>query len=200
MGEEPKLVKRKMNRKSTIMSGRTIGERRERLETKNERIAARKKDKKKKALRVSFTLIGFAILALILIIISAILIHSSQSEPIEVVEEEVVTDYQPTIEIVDENATTESQITNRMRSFIGETETHLRERGYQPSKAVIPSGSIRLVYIYLNGYTGYVKYTIDRDASASAEDTDRLIRYLAGQGTNDFEYLDVRIPGRAFWK
>ena len=63
MGEEPKLVKRKMNRKSTIVSGRTIGERRERLETKNERIAARKKDKKKKALRISFTLIGFAILA-----------------------------------------------------------------------------------------------------------------------------------------
>ena len=41
----PELVKRRMHRKSTIVSGRTIGEKRERLETKNERAAARKKHK-----------------------------------------------------------------------------------------------------------------------------------------------------------
>ena len=38
----PELVKRRANRNSTIRSGRTIGEARERLETKNERVAARR--------------------------------------------------------------------------------------------------------------------------------------------------------------
>ena len=44
----PELVRRRANRKSAMRSGRTIGEAREQLETRNERNAARKKDKKKK--------------------------------------------------------------------------------------------------------------------------------------------------------
>ena len=37
----PELARRRENRNSTIMSGLTIGEKRERLETKSERAAAR---------------------------------------------------------------------------------------------------------------------------------------------------------------
>ena len=44
---QPQIARRSMNRKSTIKSGRTIGEKREHLETANERAAARKKDKRK---------------------------------------------------------------------------------------------------------------------------------------------------------
>ena len=198
MGEEPKLVKRREHRKSTIVSGRTIGEAREKLETKNERVAARKKDKRKKALRVSFTTIGFAILAVMLAVISVNIISNSKSEPIEIVEEE--TEYQPTIEIIDEDASSGGKITSRMSTYIGEAEADFRALSLTPTKAVIPSGSIRVIHFYLEGYTGYIKFTIDRGSAESAEDAERLIRYLAEQGINDFEYLDVRLPGRAYWK
>ena len=199
MGEEPKLVKRREHRKSTIVSGRTIGEAREKLETKNERVAARKKDKRKKALRVSFTVIGFAILALILVMISVNIINSSKADPIEVVEEEEA-DYQPTIEIIDEDASSGGKITGRMSTYIGQAESDFRALGLTPVKAVIPSGSIRIVHFYLEGYTGYIKFTIDRGSAVSVEDAERLIRYLKEQGINDFEYLDVRLAGRAYWK
>lgn len=198
MAEEPKLVRRREHRKSTIVSGRTIGEAREKLETKNERVAARKKDKRKKALRVSFTTIGFAILSVILIVISVSFISSSKTEPTEVVEENI--EYPPTIKIIDEDASSGGQITSRMSTYIGEAEADFKALGLKPVKAVIPSGSIRIVHFYLDGYTGYIKFTIDRGSAVSVEDADRLIRYLAGQGINDFEYLDVRLAGRAYWK
>lgn len=178
------------------MSGRTIGEAREQLETKRERAAARKKDKQKKALRISITTIGFVLLAVILGLFTVKLVSDSKTEPVN--EEIDITIYQPTVEIVEEDAT--HQITNRMTSYIGQAEADFRALGYTPSKVVVPSGSIRTIHFYLNGYTGYVKMTIDRETAVSVEDTDRLIRYLVAQGITDFEYLDTRTPGKAFWK
>ena len=87
-----------------------------------------------------------------------------------------------------------------MKEFIGQTEADLRALGYVPTKAVIPSGSIREVDFYLDSYNGFIKTTIDRGSGVSAEDTDRMIKYLAGIGVNDFTYIDVRIPRKAFWK
>lgn len=190
-----------MSRKSpTIVSGRTIGEKREHLETKSERAAARKKDKQKKALRVSFTTVGFIILALVLVVIGFLFINGNQSVSINETISEDLTDYQPTIEVIDEDAASGNKITDRMATYIGQAEADLRALGLTPTRAVIPTGSIREVRFYLEGYSGYVKMTIDRGSGVSAEDTERLIRYLAGQGINDFEYLDVRIDGKAYWK
>ena len=199
-GNRPELARRRMHRKSTIVSGRTIGEKRERLETKNERAAARKKDKKKKTMRVSFTVIGFAILAIILVILCFNFINSQKGEPINEVVIEDYTDYQPTVEILDENASTGGKITNRMNSYIGQAEADFKALGYNPTKVIIPNGSIRMIYFYLEGHNGYIKMTIDRGSAVSVEDADRLIRYLASQEITDFEYLDVRTPGKAYWK
>ena len=44
----PKLVKRRDHKNSNFRAGRTIGEKREKLETKRERTVARKKDKQKR--------------------------------------------------------------------------------------------------------------------------------------------------------
>ena len=87
-----------------------------------------------------------------------------------------------------------------MNNYIGLLETDLKSYNLKPIKAVIPQGSIRQVNIYLDGYTGYLKATIDRGAGVTAEDADRMLRYLAGQGIADFEYIDLRLDGRAYWK
>lgn len=196
----PELARRSLNRKSTIVAGRTISEAREKLETKNERAAARKKDKQKKAFRISFTTFGFIVLGIVLVILG---INFLSQEPAPVVDETASTEesFEPTIEIIDEDASAaDGKITNRMTTFIGQFEHDLRDLGYNPTKAVVPSGAIRQVNFYLDGYTGFIKTTIDRGSAVTAEDADRLIRYLASQGISDFQYLDVRTSGKAFWK
>ena len=203
MEEEPKLVSRRDHKKSAFQLGRTIGEKREHLETRNERAAARKKDKQKKTTRLILSIMGFVVLITILIILAKSFFDSKREDtnmdaPNVV---EPTTSMEPTIEIVDESASaTGGKITNRMREYIGQIEADLKSYNITPLKAVIPRDAIREVDFYLDGYTGYVKTIIDRGAGVTAEDTDRMLRYLAGQGITDFEYIDVRIDGRAFWK
>ncbi len=192
----PKVVHRRAKRNSSCYSGRTIGEKRERLETANERAAARKKDKRKKATRIIFTAIGFVVLVAILVAISRSFI---KEEPAPIVQEPEIV-YNPTIEVIDEDAASGSRITNRMKLYVGQAEKDFRDLGYKPIKAVIPSGAIREVDIYLDGYNGFIKLVIDRGTAVSAEDADRVIRYLNGLDIHDFNYIDVRTEGRAFWK
>ncbi len=198
MEEEPKLVRRREHRKSTMKSGRTIGERREKLETSNERLAARKQAKRQKHLRVFLVSVGFFILMAILAAAYFIFFEKGEEVFFQVANNET---YAPTIEVVDEDAAaTSGEITGRMSEYIGQVESELRALNYQPTKAVLPTGSIREVDFYLDGYNGYIKMITDRGAAVSVEDADRMLRYLANQGISDFSYIDVRISGKAYWK
>lgn len=199
--EEPKLAHRRANRKSSIMSGRTIGEKRERLETKNERAAARKKDKASATRRVIFTIIGFLILIGILVYLAVYFLKGNDPAPTVAPTTEPSPEYRPTIEVVDEDASAaDGKITSRMETFIGQAERDFKDLNYTPIKAVIPTGSIREVDFYLQDYPGFIKMTIDRGSAVSVEDADRMIHYLASQGTTEYQYIDVRLPGRAYWK
>lgn len=199
MDEAPKLARRRANRHSTIKSGRTIGERREHLETANERLAARKKVKKRQNLRVVFTVVGFLAVMIVVIFFVIYFLKQKETNEVETAPTTVVKSYTPTIEIADENIGAGS-ITTRMSEYIGQLENDLRDFGINPKKAVIPSGSIREVDFYLDGYTGFIKTTIDRGTGVTAEDTERMLRYLRERGINDFSYIDVRIDGKAYWK
>lgn len=195
----PKLARRSLNRKSTIKSGRTIAEKREHLETASERAAIHKKAKLKKRIRlISATIIFILAIAFVAWLFNYI--ASGQKEGELFLSSTVTVPYTPTIEIIDEDSKDASNITARMKEYIGQIEADLREFGLVPIKAVIPTGAIREVDIYLDGYTGFIKTIIDRGAGVSAEDADRMIRYLSEKGITDFQYIDVRIDGKAYWK
>ncbi len=194
----PELARRRENRNSTFKMGRTIGEKREKLETKNERNLARKQDKKRKARRLGLTILGFVALVALLIFLAFFFVGSGEPMPINTADS--ATSAEPTIEIIDEDASAGGKITNRMTSYIAQAEQDFRDLGYTPVKAVIPTGSVREVDFYLDGYAGFIKTTIDRDTAVSVEDADRMLRYLTGQGTTEFTYIDVRLPGKAYWK
>ncbi len=196
--KSPELVRKRQNYNSTFKMGRTIGQEREKLETKNERNAARKKDKKHRTRRITFTILGFTLFIVILAALGFFFVGNGDPAPVNVTPETETID--PTIEIIDEDAATGEGITKRMKSYIGQAEQDFRDLGYKPVKAVVPSGSIREVDFYLEGYSGFIKTTIDRGSAVSVEDADRMLRYLAGQGTTEFVYIDVRIEGKAFWK
>ena len=192
------LARRSANRHSTLRAGRTIGEQREKLETANERELARQKDKRKSHLRVFFVSFGFIILVAILAVVYFAFVRGREEQPI--VEEPEPT-YQPTIEVVDEDAAaTSGKITSRMKDYIGQAEVDFRALGYQPTRAVLPAGAVREIDFYLDGYSGYIKMFIDRPTAVSVEDADRMLRYLSGQGITDFQYIDVRLPHKAYWK
>ncbi|MBO7657579.1 hypothetical protein J6S55_02995 [Candidatus Saccharibacteria bacterium] len=198
--EEPKLARRHLNKHSHLKSGRTIGERREHLETASERLEAKKKTKKRQTIRVVITVIIFVIgIGAGLYFLIDFLKQQAVSEVEIINNTPIVKTYTPTIEIIDENVGA-GQITSRMSEYIGKLESDLRDLGLEPIKAVIPSGSIREVDIYFNGRPGYVKTTIDRGTGVTAEDTERMFRYLAAQGVNEYTYIDVRIDGKAYWK
>ena len=196
--EEPVLVRRSANRHSTLKSGRTIGEQREKLETANERMAARQKDKRKKHFRVFLVSSGFLLLAAILTVIYLEFFREDGHKLFTTPVEEIT--YTPTVEIIDEDATSGGGITNRMKDYIGQAEADFRSLGYRPTKVVVPTGTVREVDFYLEGYSGFIKMIIDRDTAVSVEDADRMLRYLSDQGTVEFQYIDVRLPHKAYWK
>ncbi|MBR2709398.1 hypothetical protein IKE98_03685 [Candidatus Saccharibacteria bacterium] len=198
-GGQPKLVSRREHKKSTLRQGRTIGAKRERLETANERAAARKKDKHKKTLRVTTSIILFAMFVAVVVVLVITFVSGGGDSSAPAPSEYVVT-YNPTIEIVDESSSSNDKITSHMKEYIGQVETAFKEKDYKPIRAVIPVGSIREIHFYLDGYNGYFKMITDRGAGVSVEDADRMLRYLTEQGKTEFEYIDVRIDGRAFWR
>lgn len=192
----PKLARRLKNRRSTIKSGRTIGEKREKLETASERTAIHKKNKVKKNLRIIGTSIGFLIVTILLVLITVPLFHPTEDNTNS---ETIIVPVKPTIEIIDEAGSGEEHLTSRMKEYIGQVEACFRELGYAPEKAVIPKGAIREVDFYLENRPGYIKTVVDRGSGVSVEDADRMIRYLASQGVEDYQYIDVRIDGKAYW-
>lgn len=199
--DAPQKPKKSSRSHSQVLVGRTITEKRERPETKNERAAARKKDKHKNARRVVFVTIGFIMLAAILVYLGFTFLGQDREGPSPASPEATTTAYEPTIEIVDEDASaTGGKITSRMREYIGQAEADFKDLGYTPVKAVLPANAIREVDFYLDGYTGFIKLIIDRDSAISVEDADRMLRYLAAQGVSEFRYIDVRIDGKAFWQ
>lgn len=189
------------NHKSNFETGHVITEKREQLETANERAAARKKEKRKSVFRLVLTIILFVIVAVALVVTCFVTFkdygdrESSNSESSSDIKK-----YAPTIEIIDEDVTAGGKITSRMNEYIGQAESDFRDLGYNPIKAVIPTGSVREVDFYLENCPGYIKMIIDRGTAVSVEDADRMLRYLASIEVTEFSYIDVRIEGRAFWK
>lgn len=206
MPSPPALARRKLNKKSTILSGRTIGAKRERLETRNERMAARKKDKKRAVRRVVLTIVGFLAISGILIYLCFYIFKPKDPEAVGAGNDDIAKmgeqeeELRPTIEVVDEDATKDSKISGRMSEYIALVERDFQDLGYKPVKAVVPTGAIREVDFYLDGISGFIKTTIDRDAAMTVEDADRMIRYLNEQGVSEFSYIDVRIERRAYYK
>ncbi len=192
----PKLVRRRLNRHSSLKSGRTIVARREPLKKAADRAAAHDKIRKKQLLRTVITGGGFALIFIILICFSFGLSHSNNESG--VINEAV--SYKPTIEIVDEDATSGGIISNRMKDYVGQAEFDFRALGLVPTKAVIPKGAIREIDFYLEGYSGFIKTTLDRGTGVTTEDAKRVLNYLVSKNIADFEYIDVRLEGKAYWK
>lgn len=105
--------------------------------------------------------------------------------------------YQIRAEVVDEDR--RGQISSRVRAYIADLEQDLRDLGLTVTKVILPTGASRALYVDIEGQEAYYKVDIDRDAATTAEDIERMSRYLAEKDLHP-EYVDVRVEGRAYYK
>lgn len=105
--------------------------------------------------------------------------------------------YQIQAEIVDEDNT--GRISERVRLYIEQLEQDMADLGYKVTRVTLPTGTSRELYVDLEGVEWYFKVTVDRDAGVTAEDMERMIRYLQERELTP-GYVDVRVEGKAFYK
>ena len=169
--------------------GQTIVAERERQESASERMLARKKMKNKRILSVVAVILILIILTILGVMGWQILFKDQivKSEPKPTAPE-------PTAEIVDEAGV---GVSTRVKEYIAWLEQDFKDLGYTVTRVDLPRDKSRELLVSLDGYYGYIKMNIDRGTGVSAEDADRMIKYLNGGG---FEYIDVRVEGKAFYK
>lgn len=171
--------------------GQTIVAERERVESESERLLARKKVRRKHFCAV---LAGVLMLA-ILVILGYLGVKQLVDGAEATIKDEPA--YQIQAEIVDEDNT--GQISSRVKAYIAQLEQDFQELGYKVKRVTLPTGTSRELYVDLEGVEMYFKVTIDRDAAVTAEDAERMIRYLAERDIHP-TYVDVRIDGKAYYK
>ena len=176
-----------------MLSGRAIAGEREKVESDSERERVRKRAKRKKMVAV----IAMTVLILVVILLGALVVKEIMKGLDQGANVETKKEYAATIDVYDENGY--GEISGGMREYIGKVEQDLRDLGYSAMRAVIPAGTVREVDFYVEGFDGYIKTNIDRDAAETAEDAGRMMEYLKNKGIK-VTYVDVRVEGKGFYK
>lgn len=176
---------KKMNR------GQTIVAERERAESESERLQEQKRIYRKRRRSVLLTVLVLAVLAVLLYTTGEGLVE--QYRPGNSGEEE----YAIKAEIVDED--NRGQISVRVKTYIAQLEQDLRDLGYTVTQVILPTGMSRELYVDIAGEEEYFKVNTDRGTAVTAEDIDRMIRYLHEHDLHP-TYVDVRVEGKGYYK
>lgn len=171
--------------------GQTIVAERERVESDSERMRARKAQRRRRGAAVVIGVLMVVILGVLLWLGARQLLDQPQDLA------EVAETYEIQAEIVDEDNT--GRISERVRGYIGQLEQDLADLGYKVTRVTLPTGTSRELYVDLEGVEWFFKVTTDRDAAMTAEDMERMVRYLRERDLKP-AYVDVRVEGKAFYK
>ena len=177
-----------------MKSGRTVAGEREKAVSDSERQRVRKATKNRKIRGAVLVMLACGIIAYL-----SVLGVKSWLESYDIgVDDIQKADYDLSgITIINENG---GDVTNRVKRFIGQISKDLADLGYTLEKVVAPVGMLREVDLYIRDFPGFIKTDSERDTAISAEDIDRMIRYLSERGIGEVTYIDVRTPGKAYYK
>ncbi len=179
-----------------MKSGRTVAGKREKAVSDSERQRVRKAAKNRKIRGVILVILACGSIAYL-----SVLGVRSWLESYEMETEDYTVrqdDYDLSgITIINENG---GDVTNRIKKYIGQIAGDLTDLGYSLEKVVVPVGMLREVDLYIKDFPGYIKTNSERDTAVSAEDIDRMMKYLSERGIGEVTYIDVRISGKAYYK
>lgn len=195
-GEDRETGKRRLRRREKLPQmklGQTIVAERERVESESERMRARKAQRRKRWAAVLAGVLMVGVLGVLGWVGVRQLLESSTEDG----ETGAGSEYQIQAEIVDEDNT--GRISERVRSYIEQLERDVADLGYKVTRVTLPTGTSRELYVDLEGVEWFFKVTVDRDAAVTAEDMERMVRYLRERDLKP-GYVDVRVAGKAFYK
>ncbi len=182
---------RNKSKRTRMRLGQTIVAEREHVESESERMLARKKAHRRQTTSILIVTLMLLILGL------AFYLGMKELAITPEITDENTASYQIRAEVVDEDR--RGQISSRVRAYIADLEQDLRDLGLTVIKVTLPTGASRALYVDIEGQEAYYKVDIDRDAATTAEDIERMSRYLAEKDLHP-EYVDVRVEGRAYYK
>lgn len=182
---------RRSDREQGIRRGQTIVAERERAESEAERLRIRKRKKRRKRRAV--------IILALLIAIAYLLGYTWLKEwsNDHIVTEVTTPEYKVKAEIVDEDGA--SQLSARIEQYVALLEQDLSDLGLIVTKFILPTGTSRELYVDISDLNYYFKVNMDRGTAETAEDIQRMIKYLQGKNLQP-EYVDVRIEGKGYYK
>ncbi|MBQ6510684.1 hypothetical protein IJI94_01825 [Candidatus Saccharibacteria bacterium] len=178
-----------------MKSGRTVAGEREKAVSDSERQRVRKAAKNRKIRGIVFVLLACGLIAYLAVVSVKSWLEAYDGADV-VVEQQ--NDYDlSNIMVIDENG---GEITNGTKKYIWQMSGDLADLGYTLEKVVLPVGMLREVDLYIKDFAGYIKTNSDRDTAVSAEDIDRMMKYLGEHGIGEITYIDVRVSGKAYYK
>lgn len=177
---------------SSMKRGQTIVAERERIESDSERLREQKKLHRRRRNSVICAILVMAVIGALAYTTGENLfkeysaINSGQPE-----------EYVLQAKIIDED--NRGQVSSRIKSYIAQLEQDFKDLGYTVAQVVLPTGTSRELYVDLANEEVYLKVNTDRGTAVTAEDADRVLRYLKEHDLHP-QYADVRVAGRAYYK
>ena len=172
--------------------GQTIVAEREKVETSSERMYARKKSKHKRTFAVIVVVLILAVL------VAAAITAWRKLMPVEPTKIETIP-VTPQAMIIDEASNDNSNVTTRLKEYVANLETDLKDANYKVNRVTLPTGKSREIYVDIEGRSYFFKVNTDRGAGVTAEDITRMIKYLDEKNIKPSKYVDVRVEGKAFY-
>ncbi len=109
----------------------------------------------------------------------------------------------PSVHIVDESGLEQTSGTaiasSRFLNFVGRAVSLSKDYGLEVEQAIIPRATTRQVELRVKGRDYPVRLSLDRSVGEQIEDMQRSIAYF-DKNQKKLAYIDVRVPGKAFYK
>lgn len=184
-----------------VVAGKTIAAKRYKPESDSERERVRKSLRKTKILKVSAVVILIGALGF-LSVRAFQEWYKWATTRVEVVE----IPKEPSVEVIDERTGKRAELSTKMKELIADLEEEFTAQGYKVVRARIPADKTREIDLEIEGFSGVVKVSSDRNAAVSAEDGARMLKYVAELAEDELpeegkiEYIDVRVERKGYWK
>lgn len=179
-----------------MQAGKTIAAKRERLEADSERDRVRKVIRRRKVVAVSAVILLAGVLLFL-----AFRVFQEWAKWATKREEVIVIEKEPSVEVInEETGKVAESLSSRTKEYIANLEEEFAIIGRKIMRVHMPIGKLKEIDVEVEGFSGIIKVSLDRNPAVSAEDAGRMLNYLEGQGIQSCEYVDVRIERKAYWK
>lgn len=179
-----------------MQAGKTIAAKRERVVSDSERERARRVIRKRKV----WSIVGVVALAGVMIYLGV----KAFTEWLKWVgerEEVILVAPEPSVEVIDDATGRRAEkVSARVKELVYNLEEEFVLKELKIVRAHLPADKLREIDLEIEGFSGLIKVSMDRNAAVTAEDVARMVKYLRGQGVEGCEYVDVRLERKASWK